>query len=248
MVLGYEESFVCNAVTGQETADVFGTPLRGGPIAISPDGGVYAQCDEQAIQVRHLNGDDEDLDSFSAHAFSLAFSPDGQLLAVGLEEDLLLRRWSAKKTVTVIPFDEDQSPRSLAFDPSGDRLLIGMGEAIVEFDSVMEFEGPDTPQGRTQRNVHLCDLKSSQIEQLPLEHVGNIYAVGFSPGAEHAVSAGRDGVVRFCDLATRKTVVSFEAHLGQILSLTFSPDGNTLATAGTDGTIRLWPWRELLDA
>jgi len=73
-----------------------------------------------------------------------------------------------------------------------------------------------------------------------------VLTVAFSPDSKRLASSGRDGIIRFWDVATGKDGLTFEvqnrwAGDSHVTSIAFSPDGKSLASGDQrGGGIRLW--------
>jgi len=169
------------------------------------------------------------------HAITgIAFSPNGQHLAVGA--DLIRTRWANPRarrallpapTLRVrdmltgqdwVPSFEDgpQAVWCLAFSPDGATLAAGLGNGAVV----------------------LWDF-ASRTEQRRLTHDAGIHAIVFSPkNTTLAALAGRQ--VKLWRSGQRSPVSMSMAHAGYAWSVAFTRDGHFLATGGWDGTVRLW--------
>jgi hypothetical protein len=156
---------------------------------------------------------------------AVAFSPDGHLLATGLE-DAGTQLWDSTtghQLRTLHPdatfWSEMTGPvHAVAFSPDG-RLLATVG-------------GDET--------VRLWDPATGQHRRTLTGHARGIWGVAFSPDGRLLASASDDKTVWLWDPATGQHGGTLTGHAGPVRSVAFSPDGRLLASAGDDGTVRLW--------
>ena len=156
--------------------------------------------------------------------YAVAFSPDGHLLASGLE-DAGTQLWDSTtghQLRTLHPdatfWSEMTGPvHAVAFSPDG-RLLASAG-------------GDET--------VRLWDPATGQHRRTLTGHARGIWGVAFSPDGRPLASASEDKTVRLWDPATGQHRRTLTGHARGIWSVAFSPDG-PLATASEDKTVRLW--------
>lgn len=160
-----------------------------------------------------------------AWTLSLAFSPDGNTLAV-YAADRTVRVWDLATKQVIASFTA-ASPSSdhkgvVLFSPDGGALAIG-----------------DT-DGRV-RLIHLGSNTERANFQAHPEGDG-ITALAFSGDSQFLVSASgySDGTIRLWETATGRSAGQLSGHLAWVTALAVAPDGRTLASASADQTIRLW--------
>ncbi|MGV9855598.1 WD40 repeat domain-containing protein [Streptomyces sp. NPDC003442] len=159
---------------------------------------------------------------------SVAFSPDGALLATG-GGDRTVRLWDPR---TRTPVGEPLTGhtgwvRSVAFSPDGTLLATASGDRTVRLWN---------PHARTPIGEPLT------------EHVSWLYAVAFSPDGALLATGGDDHTVRLWNPRTRTPIGGpLTGHADWVRSVAFSPDGTLLATASGDGTARLYEREALKD-
>jgi predicted NACHT family NTPase len=199
--------------------------------------------------------------------YAVAFSPDGHLLASGLE-DAGTRLWDSTtgdQLRTLHPdatfWSEMTGPvHAVAFSPDG-RLLASVSE-----DKTLRLWDPATgqhrrtltghargiwgvafsPDGRLlasaseDKTVRLWDPGIGRHERTLTGHARGIWGVAFSPDGRLLASAGEDKTVRLWDPATGRHERTLAGHAGPVNAVAFSPDGRMLASVSDDKTVRLW--------
>ena len=139
---------------------------------------------------------------------SVALSPDGSHLAVGLADGTI--RLSDANGHALRKLQGPAAANGLAFSPSGDRLVSALANNEAWIWTV--------PAGR-----HVLTLRG---------HTDDVTSARFSPDGRLVVTASVDHKPRIWDAATGKTVRVLEGHSGTVSDAGFSPDGRWVVTAG----------------
>jgi WD40 repeat protein len=149
---------------------------------------------------------------------SLAFSPDGKLLAVGLESGNVLLLDASNGAQRGQLTGPEGSVLSLAFAPDGTFLAGGSSDLRVWLWNVAE-----------QRAVRYFE-----------GHTGAVAALGISPNGELIAGGSDDDTTIIWDLRNAEELRVLNGDTDVITSAGFSPNGTEVLTTSADGTLRTW--------
>jgi WD40 repeat protein len=139
----------------------------------------------------------------------VAWSPDGELLAVAGSEGVYLYRAETLEKLTAL----DSGAVSVAFSPrdGGQTLAIAQAETVELWDVSGVLQ---TGELKLQRKL----IGKSQINQIT-----------FSPDGQTLAAASEDTRVQVWDVTTGDALRALEGLTGPVTSVAFSPDGGSLA-------------------
>lgn len=152
---------------------------------------------------------------------SLAFAPDGLLLAAGTYQEVRLLSVQNQKLVKRLAGHSDLV-RSVAFSPDGELLAAAGGLPAVSGE------------------IEIWDLQTTTVLHHLQGHSDCIYSVAFSPDGNTLATASYDRTIRLWDVRSGKQRQLLKDHVDAVFSLAFSPDGKWLASASADRTVKLW--------
>jgi WD40 repeat protein len=152
---------------------------------------------------------------------SIAFSPDGSLLASGdLKNVVLIREVTTGRVLRKL--DAGDGVQAVAFSLDGRWLAVGGGAGVLLFDREDDWT----------------------MLRLTPAHSGNVTALAFSADGKHLASGGQDSFIKLWEIGTNAAPVARKTfHIGAfyVSSLSFSRDGRTLLSNGGEKfTYRLW--------
>lgn len=276
------------------TRNEMGVPLSGPTdgvtsVAFSPDGKLLAVgsckekdnvgwCSEGEIRIWDVaSGKETDspLTTTRTNVLSLAFSPDGKLLASGsgdgLDDTNTTRLWdvASRKEIRVLATEFGADVYSVTFSPDGKMLASGSDDSTIRLWDVASGKQTGAlvskytstvrsiafrPDGKMLASgsgdtIELWDVASQKRSGDPLKgEMAVVASVAFSPDGKILAVGNVDDTIHLWDVTGRKEIGDpLMGHTEDVNSVAFSPDGRTLASGSDDKTIRLWDVSAVLD-
>lgn len=189
------------------------------PLALSPSGQLMALGQAGAVRLWDVaTGAPAGTIVDVGVVQSLAWSPDGALLAVGaFDRDVALHASSSLALVRTLA-GHAADTTGVAFDSTGAMVVASFGSGEVRSFRVVDGIAGPTWKGE------------SRLGPLACSPTGGIVAVGDREGRVHILTAG-----------LRETqVLELGDAFNGVQALAFAPDGRTLAASADDSTFRLW--------
>jgi dipeptidyl aminopeptidase/acylaminoacyl peptidase len=189
---------------------------------------------------------------------AVAFSPDGQWLALA-SEDRTVKLWNVADGQQLRTFEgHSGGGAAVAFSPDGQWLAGGAGQAVKIWD-VATGQGLFTLTGHTDfvrgmafsrdgtrlasvsrdRTVRLWDVTKGRLIHT---FEGGYYQtkLAFSPDGARLAIVATDRGIELRDVRTFQLIRTFEGNTAVTRALAFTPDGKRLASTSIDGRVKLW--------
>ncbi|TWU14355.1 Serine/threonine-protein kinase PknB [Symmachiella macrocystis] len=189
-------------------------------MAVSPDGQKVATAwwsSVDYIEIYDVDRPDQILSFPAKQSHAIDFSPDGDRLAYGTMNDLVVRDIVHDKELLRLS-KHSSTLSDCAFDPSGDLI------ATVSHD----------------RTLKLWNAHNGEQLYSVIAHGDKVKTVAFSPDGNTIVTGGRDQVVKLWDCQTGQPLFDFGTEADGIAEVQFSPDGQRLVCLLGNGTIVIY--------
>ncbi|MDJ0704123.1 MAG: NB-ARC domain-containing protein [Leptolyngbyaceae cyanobacterium MO_188.B28] len=191
---------------------------------------------------------------------SVAFSPEGERLAIG-DADGEIRLWRVADGQTLLSYQgHTDHIWSIAWSPdgqtlascsadhtiklwnanSGECLKTFLGHANIVFSVAWSPNGQTLASGSADQTVRLWRVSRDQCSKVLTGHSKSVSSVSWSPDGQSLASGSADKTVRLWNPSIGECLKTLQGHAKQIRSLSWSPDSQTLVSGSVDHTVKLW--------
>jgi eukaryotic-like serine/threonine-protein kinase len=192
-------------------------------------------------------------------AMSIAASPDGRLLALGISNNKT-QLINAEDGSVVRNLKSNYGGWAVAFSPDSKYVVSGTSQGLLKWETATGIWQPITGgQDKTIKNLAIShngkiiagagdgfiffwDLETGELlRQVDHEKFGIVNSLDFSPDDALLVTGTNDGIVRVWEVSSASSRKELMGHSGPVVGVCFSPDGKNIASGAKDeASIRIW--------
>jgi WD40 repeat protein len=192
---------------------------------------------------------------------SIAFSPDGTLLAAGCDDNTI-RVWDLYPGNQIEVLDaRDNGTFDIAWSPDGKKFASGGWFDVylwgsINYDNPRKINGfglvqaidwsPDGKKIALTEDylIHIINVDDGET-QITLPNHENASEIGitsldWSPDGLYLATGDGNGKIQIWDPTSGVEIQSIKAHEDLIGGISWSPDGKQLVSGSLDGTVRIW--------
>lgn len=147
---------------------------------------------------------------------SIAFSPDGAVIAVSSEDGSISVIGAATNRMAVSRTFEGVG-QCVAYSPNEARLAVARGD-----------------------QVDVLNVTDLEVVWSFTKHTASVNSIAYSPGGTQIASASSDSTVRLCDASVGTEQLRYSEHSGKVYSAVFTSNGARVVSGSADKTVHVW--------
>lgn len=181
----------------------------------------------------------------SKYVSSIAFSPDGNILASGGSQTTKVWNLRSGELLSIIEW-----PAEIAWHQKFlEEVCVGevcCPSVRTEYPSdgirsvAISLDGQTLASSNIDNTIWLWNLNSSTPLHNLKGHSDRVNSVTFSSDSQILASGSDDNTIKLWNLNTGELLQTLEGHSGAVHSVVFSPDGQVLVSGSRDTTIKVW--------
>jgi WD40 repeat protein len=234
----------------------------GAIVDISANGTTAAEVADQSIRLWDVSsGDKKIVPASGGPIAAVALSPDGQTVAIGRAEKILLLNAGTGEQLRMLE-GHRANIKYLAFSTDGRTLATASEDGTIQTWDLANGQVTKTitaggkitalcfapthsilASATEDGNVSLWDLKTGALTLQLKKHSGAVNAIAFSAAGGIMATGGDDRTVIIWETASGKSRRTLKGQDLTVTSLAFSPDGTLLASGGGNASVVLWDVR-----
>ena len=192
--------------------------------------------------------------------FSCAYSPDGRLFAVGIDNGDInvysTSNWERIRTLT----GHQGAVWCVVYSPKGGQIASTCDDRNLRFwDSetgslqytltghsdwvrcvVYSPNGNQVASASKDRTIRLWDVVAGVWRQTLSGHNDGVFCTAYSPNGERIASGSEDHTIRLWNIESGECSYILSGHSDNVRGIVYSPRGDQVASASHDATVRLW--------
>jgi WD40 repeat protein len=201
----------------------------------------------------------KDISPLAGGTMSIAASPDGKLLALGISNNKT-QLISTEDGSVVRNLKSNYGGWSVAFSPDSKYVISGTSRGLLKWETSTGIWQPiiggqeniiknlaishdgKIIAGGGDGFIYFWDLETGALlEQVDHEKFGIVNSLDFSPDDSLLVTGTDDAIVRIWDVSSASLLRELSGHSGPVVGVCFSPDGQNIASgAKIEASIRIW--------